>query len=102
MARKKNSLAVFSVLLLVALLLALTNPGMSQFKNWMQASAERKTTEKTGIPLVGAISGAVSGLVSNEYSRTNLGLLSLYANHDSKGRTLHVYLGAARLFVQLK
>jgi hypothetical protein len=106
MARaRKNSYLVLSLVLVVALLLALTNPGLSDFKNWYQLQSEQSAKAgSSGVvgDLAGAFGKLTGAAVSNAYQRTNLGLCSLFRSHDNKGAVRSSYLGFFRTFVKIK
>ncbi len=101
-ARRKNSYLILATVLLVALVLALTNPGTSDFKLWTQTSAKNETNKKTGFTFLGDLSGAVAGVASSAYTRANFGLFSVYKSRNGKGVVIHSYLGIARTFISLK
>lgn len=106
MARsRKDSYLAIALLLAVALFLALTNPGQGDFKAWMEiqgASSAKKGSTGGGAALLGALGKAAGSIKSSAYTRSNLGLVSLYRSTDSSGEVLHSYLGLARTFIKLK
>jgi hypothetical protein len=106
MARShKNSWLAISLVLVVALLLALTNPSLHDFKEWYAIQNELNAKGSAGGAagrLLGAIGNLAGKIRSSEYSRTNLGLCSLYQSRDADGAVIHSYLGAARYYVKLK
>lgn len=106
MARaRKNSYLFLSVILVVALVLALTNPGLSDFKAWYQHQSELSAKAGNG-GVIGDLAGALGKLAgaagSGAYQRSNLGLCSLYRAHNAKGEVTSSYLGLAKTFIRIK
>ena len=92
-------------LVVAALLLALLNPGMPEFKAYYQDQAAASVKDKTagGVgDLFGVIAKGVAGITSSEYARANFGLFSLYRSRNGDGVVIHSYLGVARAFFKLK
>jgi hypothetical protein len=102
---KKNSYLVTALVLFAALVLALMNPGMPEFKEYYQdaAAASARQSASGGMgELFGVIAKGVAGIKSSDYARANFGLFSLYRSRYSDGAVIHSYLGIAKSFIKMK
>lgn len=105
MARMKSSLATVAILALALALLYALNPSFDDFVAWRSGQAQRQAGggQTSGLAGVmkkgaGAIAGAMTGLVSGAFARTDYLVFSTY----SIGKKGDLYLGVARLFVKLR
>jgi hypothetical protein len=104
-ARKKNGYLIAAIVLLVALILAFSNPGLSDFKNWYQEN-RAAVAKGSSTGLFGELKSAggklIGSIVSSDYVRVNVGIFSLYNSRNGDGRVVSSYLGIARSFVKIK
>jgi hypothetical protein len=99
----KQSLGTIIIVVLALLLLYALNPSEADFKAWRSAQAQGQATSGTMTGLIGtlkkgagAVAGAMTGLVSGAYKRTDYLVCSTYSIGGES------YLGIARLFIRLK
>ncbi len=106
MAESRRTIGWLVILALLAALLAALNPTMDDFKAWRAARAQDSAVSRgsTGIARAfeegaGALAGALEGIASGAFERTNYLVCSSYGSGGSKGP---LYLGIARTFIKLR
>jgi hypothetical protein len=106
MAESRRSIGWVVLLLLLAVLLIALNPTMEDFQAWRAADARSSAVSKnsTGIARAleegaGAIAGAMVGVASGAFERTNYFIFSTYSSGGSKGP---LYVGIARMFIRVR
>jgi hypothetical protein len=99
----KKSLGTIIIVVLALLLLYALNPSTADFQAWRasQSQAQVASGAMTGIigtlkKGAGAVAGAMTGLVSGAYKRTDYLICSTYSIGSDR------YLGIAKLFIKLK
>jgi hypothetical protein len=102
MARSSSTLATVVIVVLVLALLYALNPSTDDFQAWRTAQAQSQAggSSKTfgGVlkKAAGAIAGAMTGVVAGGYKRKNYFVFSTYSLSSD------LYLGVAKIFIQLK
>lgn len=107
MSKKRGgALAPIVILVLAVALLVALNPTQVDFKEYYRKSAQAGAAKSVGGGvgnLLGSIASGAAGIVADAaFSRTNLGVASVYASKDREGKVQRAYLGVAKLFVKVK
>jgi len=88
-------------LLVVAVALALLNPGMDDFKSYLENRTANQAGNQTGSALgklVGKLAGAAVDL--GAFERKNYYVASVYSS--GSGEKSDVYLGVAKFFLKIR
>lgn len=106
MAGSTRSTTWLILIILVAVLLVALNPTMDDFKAWRAKAAQDSAVSQNSTGVVraleegaGALAGAMVGIASGAFERTNYFVCSTYSSGGSKGP---LYLGIARIFIRLR
>jgi hypothetical protein len=106
MAGSRRSTTWLILIALAVVLLVALNPSIEDFQAWRAKTAQDSVVSpnSTGIARAleegaGAIAGAMVGIASSAFERTNYFVFSTYSSGGSKGP---LYLGIARMFIRLR